>query len=411
MKKQLFFLCAFVLLLSCSNNDDDTYTPKSIELDEKSASLVESDNEFGLELFQKIYDAETESDNIMISPLSVSLALAMTYNGAGNDTKTAMEETLKVYGLTAGEINTSYQTLVSALKSLDPKVTLEIANAIFYSDEFSVEDSFVTTNQDYYDAEVEALDFSSSDAVTTINDWVADNTNNKIEKIIDDISANQVMLLLNAIYFKGIWASDFDEDDTENLPFYLESGSYVTVPTMRKSETLPYYSNSMFQAVKLAYGYGNYSMYVFLPEEDYEVSDLVDDLADNWTTWMNKFSDSASVDLELPRFKYGYEIKLNNVLSAMGMSVAFDPSNADFSGINNERQLYIEYVKHKSFIEVNETGTEAAAVTAVSVGCTSAGINSNISFSVNRPFLYAITEKDTDAILFMGTVKNPESEE
>ena len=411
MKSSLPILLVLFLLFASSCNQDDITLPKTITLDEKSAELIEAENEFGLELFQKIYAGEIESDNIMVSPLSVSLALAMTYNGAKGETKTAMEETLKVYGLSPDEINESYASLVAALKSLDPKVILEIANAIYYREDFPVEQDFVTTNQNYYEAEVEALDFGSSNALNTINGWVADKTHDKIDKILDNISDDHVMFLLNAIYFKGIWQSEFEEDDTEDLAFYLENGSTVQVPTMQKTESLPYYSNNLFRAVKLAYGAGNYNMFVFLPQEDNYVEDIVNELnVDNWKNWMESFTDTVNIDLKLPRLKYKYEIKLNDVLTDMGMGVAFTPGIADFTGINKNGNLNIDYVKHKTFIEVNEKGTEAAAVTIVAIELTSVGSH-NMQFNVNRPFLYAITEKDTDAILFMGTVKNPESEE
>jgi len=410
MKSSLSILLALFLLFAVSCNQDDITLPKTITLDEKSTELIEAENEFGLELFQKIYAGEEAADNIMVSPLSVSLALAMTYNGANGETQKAMEETLKVYGLSPDEINESYASLVAALKSLDPKVILEIANAIYYREGFPVEQDFVSTNQNYYDAEVEALNFSSPQAVNIINDWVADKTHDKIDKILDNISGDHVMFLLNAIYFKGIWQSEFDEDYTEDLPFYLENGSTAQVPTMQKTESLPYYSNNVFRAVKLAYGAGNYNMFVFLPQEENSLEDIVDELSvDTWKSWMESFTDTVNIDLKLPRLKYKYEITLNEVLADMGMGVAFG-DGADFTGINKGGGLKIDYVKHKTFIEVNEKGTEAAAVTVVAIGYTSVGPQ-NMQFNVNRPFLYAITEKDTDAILFMGTVKNPESEE
>ena len=410
MRTSFPILLVLFLLIAGSCNQDDITVPKTITLDEKSVELIEAENEFGLELFQKIYAGEEESDNIMVSPLSVSLALAMTYNGANGDTKTAMEETLKVYGLTPEDINESYASLVAALKSLDPKVILEIANAIYYREGFPVEEDFVATNQNYYEAEVEALDFGSSQALNTINDWVADKTHDKIDKIIDNISGDHVMFLLNAIYFKGIWQSEFDEDATEELPFYLQNGSTVQVPTMKKTESLPYYSNNVFRAVKLAYGAGNYNMFVFLPHEENSLEDIVNELGvDSWKNWMESFTDTVNIDLKLPRLKYKYEITLNDVLSDMGMGVAFG-DGADFTGINKGGGLKIDYVKHKTFIDVNEKGTEAAAVTVVAVVVTSVGPN-NMQFNLNRPFLYAISQKNTDAILFMGTVKNPKSEE
>ena len=398
------FVLGFFLITGCdiANSGDGI---NEIKLTEKTARLLEAENDFGFELFQNVYAAETENKNIMVSPLSVSLALAMTYNGASGETKTAMEKTLKVYGLTPEEINTSYQTLLDGLKSLDKKVLLEIANAIFYREGFPVEEEFVSTNKTYYNAEVDALNFSSPVALKTINGWVANKTNDKIEKILDAISSDHVMFLINAIYFKGMWASEFDKDKTTENSFYPENGSSIQTGFMNQTQTVAMASNDLFSAVQLPYGKGNYNMFVFLPEPDKTLQDIVDKLdKDNWETWMQSFAETKDVIIKLPKFKYEYEITLNDVLSEMGMGVAFTDA-ADFTGINKNGQLKIDFVKHKTFIDVNEEGTEAAAVTVVGIEFTSAP--QNVVFNANRPFLYAITEKSTGAVLFMGTVKNP----
>ncbi|MGE0021374.1 MAG: serpin family protein [Draconibacterium sp.] len=405
MKKiiRLVLISVFVFT-ACDLNK--TIDEPEINISEKTARLLEAENDFGFELFQLVYASETEHENIMLSPLSVSLALAMTYNGANDETKTAMEKTLKVYGLTPDDINKSYFDLVNAIKSLDPKVLLEIANAIFYRNDFVVENNFVNTNRQYYNAEISALDFNSPQAVNTVNNWVAEKTHDKIKTILDRITPQQVMFLLNAIYFKGTWTKEFNSKSTELQLFYPETDSNIQTETMQRVDTLLYTSNNLFSAVQLSYGKGSYNMYVFLPNHDKKLQDIVDNLnADNWETWMKSFSETQNVDIKFPKFKYGYEIKLNNVLTEMGMGVAFT-SAADFTGINRSGSLNIDYVKHKSFIEVNEEGTEAAAVTIVAIERNSVEPQ-KIPFYVNRPFFYAITEKSTGAVLFMGTVKNP----
>ncbi|MCG6186055.1 serpin family protein [Maribellus maritimus] len=393
----------FVFGCDLANSNDEI---DEIKLTEKTAQLLEAENNFGFELFQNIYAFETQSDNIMVSPLSVSLALAMTYNGANGETKTAMEKTLKVYGLTSEAINTSYQTLIDGLKSLDKKVLLEIANAIYYREGFDVEQDFISTNKEYYNADVEAQDFSSPSALETINGWVAEKTHDKIDKILDEISPEQAMFLINAIYFKGMWASEFDKDKTTKDPFYLDNGSTIQTDFMNQTQTVEMASNNLFSAIQLPYGKGKYNMLVFLPETDKTLQDIVDKLdKDNWETWMQSFAETEDVIISLPKFKYKYEIKLNDVLSEMGMGVAFTDA-ADFTGMNKNGQLKIDFVKHKTFIEVNEEGTEAAAVTSVGIETTSMPLY--VEFNANRPFFYAITEKDTKAILFMGTVKKPQ---
>jgi serine protease inhibitor len=408
MKKIIIVFLSFVMLFSaCHEEPLEPGEFKEIVLDEKSAQIVEADNEFGFELFQKIFASETEYENIMVSPFSVSLALAMTYNGAGGETKKAMEETLKLYGLSPEEINTSYQTLVKALKSLDKKVILEIANAIFYRDDFQVENEFISTNKKFYDAEVAALDFGSPNALKTINGWVANKTHDKIDKILDNISRDHVMFLINAIYFKGIWQSEFEKKNTVKKDFYLENGSAVKTDFMQQENSVLYSSNEIFQAVQLPYGQGNYTMYVFLPQAGKSLQDITENLDKaSWENWNENFVEK-NVDIELPKFKFEYEITMNDVLTEMGMGIAFS-SAADFTGINRGGGLNIDYVKHKSFIEVNEEGTEAAAVTVVAIVETSVGETSKVPFYVDRPFLFAITEKSTGAVLFMGTVKNPQ---
>lgn len=413
--KALLTITVFVaacFISACQQQDENMEEIKTIKLDEKSAQVVEADNQFGLELFQKISTSETEAENIMISPMSVALALAMTYNGAEGETKTAMEKTLKKHGLTADEINASYKTLVNALKSLDSKVILEIANAIYYRDNFEVEKNFVSLNKEYYDAEVSPLDFNATgEALAAINGWVAEKTHDKIENIINEISPDHVMFLLNAIYFKGIWQKEFNEKSTIEQDFFPDNVNSIRVEMMCKTDTLEYTSNNLFSAVKMPYGSGNYNMLVLLPEPGKTTKDIISELnTENWNKWQEAFQLTKDLQIQFPKFKFEYEKTLNDVLTEMGMGVAFSGA-ADFRGINKGGGLRIDYVKHKSFIEVKEEGTEAAAVTVVAIEFTSAGPGkSYIPFYVNRPFLFAITEKDTGAILFIGEVKRPVSD-
>ena len=404
-KAILLILVFHLFFVGCKKNDG---IDKEIKLTEKASKLVEADNQFGLELFQKIMASE-EADNMMASPLSVALALAMTYNGANGETQAAMENALKLNGLSPESINESYLFLVDALKSVDEKVILEIANAIYYRQDFSVEPDFISTNQNYYDAEVSPLDFASPASVDIINDWVSAKTHGKIPSILSSITHEQVMFLLNAIYFKGIWAKEFNSESTIDYPFYPESGPSNNVGMMCRLDTLDYTKNNLFSAIKLPYGKGSYNMYVFLPGEGKTTSDVVSALTlDNWATWMEAFTTTKNVDIKMPKFKFSYEKKLNDVLTDMGMGVAFG-SQADFTGINSNGGLNIGFVKHKTFVDVNEEGTEAAAVTVVSIEFTSVGSEpQKIPFYVNKPFLFAITEKNTGAILFIGKVSKPE---
>lgn len=409
MKTTLTFIAmlAFGTLFSCQQEkltDEEIF---KLDLDAKSAQLIEADNAFGLEIFQNIRK-KTNEENIMISPLSISVAFAMAYNGADSETKAEMEKALKLNGLTTEQINNSYKMLINGLQSLDKDVVFEIANAIFYADGFSVKNDFLNTNKNIYDAEIEKLNFNSVLSVQHINNWVADKTHDKITSIIDQLSPDDRMVLLNAIYFNGIWTNKFDENGTQKLSFIKTDGTRTEVPMMKKEETLDYTSNSLFSAIKMPYGTGQYNMVVMLPENDINSQDLIDELSsENWKNWMNNFEQKNPVVITMPRFKYAFETKLNNVLKEMGMEKAFQPKIADFSKMSDE-DLYISSAIHKSFIDVNENGTEAAAVTSITMSTTSIGIEPpKTYFNVNRPFVFAITEKDTNAILFIGEVQNP----
>ena len=409
--KTIKFLIASILIilvsLSCEKTNPEP-GPKEIKLTLKGKQLVEADNLFGLKLFKEVLESEEADKNIMISPLSVSLALAMTYNGADGTTKEAMEKTLELSGLTVDEINENYKDLIDALVSVDPKVLMSIANSIWYKHTFEVEQDFINVNQDYYYAEVTPLDFCSPDAVNTINNWVADKTNNKITEILDYIPSDAVMYLINAIYFKGIWKFEFDESETEEAPFYLNDETTKDVPMMVQEASFNYLSNDLLEAVEMLYGIGNYSMIILLPKNGKTLNDITEQLNnENWNRWLGEFHEEAKVQIHLPKFKFEYKNQLNDELINMDMGIAFEPYLADFSKINPNEQLFISRVIHKTFIEVNEEGTEAAAVTMVEISLTSAGGETFIPFHVNKPFIFAIKERYTNSIIFIGKVMEP----
>lgn len=410
--KTLFTFFALLILISavsCQQENIENNEPKIIDLDQKSALLIESDNAFGLEIFQKIRKNSPE-ENIMISPLSISVALAMAYNGADSDTKTEMEKTLKLYGLTPEEINAAYKSLIAALQSVDEKVVFELANAIFYKEGFAVKPDFLNIIKNYYNAEVASLDFNSPSAVNTINGWVAAKTHDKILSIIDKLNAADRMVLLNAVYFNGIWTKEFNKEGTKMGNFVIKDGESIEIPLMNKEDKLEYLSNSLFEAVKLPYGKGQYNMIVMLPAQNKNSQNVIDELsAENLKKWEKDFKIEEHVVVTMPRFKFAFETSLNEVLKEMGMPKAFS-DQADFSKITGKKDLFISSVRHKSFIDVNENGTEAAAVTSITLGTTSAGPGDTVKkiyFTVDKPFIFAITEKDTGAILFMGEVQNP----
>jgi len=396
------------LFTQCLNNPispPNSGSSRQLTLSERS--LVESDNKFGFKLFQEIAQEENDK-NIFISPLSVSMALGMTYNGADGDTKTAMENTLGLSGLTVQQINESYESLIKLLSNLDPKVKFQIANSIWYREMFPVKNEFLDINRRYFDAEVSGLDFDDPKTLDIINGWVNDKTNGKIETILDEpIHPLTMMFLINAIYFKGTWTYEFDPTKTMDDIFVSGDGSKVPCQMMVQENDFQYFENEAFQAIDLPYGDGEFRMTIFLPSFENDVDSLIAELnQENWNRWINSFH-KQKLTLQMPKFTLEYEIELNDALKALGMDVAFQSCCADFTKMYNKEEvglnLFISKVKHKTFVDVNEEGTEAAAVTSVEMRLESVGT----FMRVDRPFMFAIREIGSETILFMGKIVEP----
>jgi serpin B len=353
------------LLLQCADKIfDPVKVPEKRDLTSFEKQLVQSGNVFGIELFKKINEFEQDK-NIFISPLSVSMVLGMTLNGADGTTFEAMQSTLELGGMSQTQINESYQSLIELLSQLDPKVIFNLANSIWYRQGFQVEQEFINVNQTYFDAAVRELDFGNPEAVKIINGWVNDKTNGKIEKIVEKITPDIVMFLINAIYFKGTWTYEFEKNKTKDDQFTNPGGSTVPVKMMVQEGDFNYLENEDFQAINLPYGDSDFSMLVILPGSGKTTETIIDQMSTTkWQEWTGAF-DTVGVKLEMPRFKLEYKLSLVDVLDALGMGVAFDLGSANFSRIIKNAGLYISEVLHKTFVEVNEEGTEAAAVTAV----------------------------------------------
>jgi serpin B len=386
--------------------------PRSeLPMSDKAASLdtklVSANTKFGFNLFSQLLTKDSNK-NIFFSPSSIALALAMTYNGASGSTQEAMAQALELQGMNLQQINSAGAELKATLENPDPQVTLNIANSLWVDQNVSLKPDFIQNNQDFYQAKVTNLNFSDTGASTsTINNWVKENTKGKIDKIVDTIEPNQALFLLNAIYFKGSWTKEFDQEKTANFPFYISKGEEKQHPVMSQSGEYKYYETEQFQAVSLPYGEnGRVSFYIFLPKEDSNLNSLYENLnAANWEKWMSQFANREGF-VRLPRFKMDYEATLNDALSALGMQEAFS-GNADFSSMGNN--LKISQVKHKTFVEVNEEGTEAAATTSVGIRMLSAKLPSQKPFEmiVNRPFFCAIRDNQTQSVLFMGSIVEP----
>ena len=403
--------CLVSLVFAGCNNLDSMLpdkTPNEPEVMPVNTNVVTANTEFGFDLFNDIRKTEQDK-NIFISPLSISIALAMTLNGASGETEQAMTNTLQLQGLDSESINTGYAGLRHALHTSDPKVTLTIANSLWARQAVPFKQDFLQRNTEFFGAQVSTLNFMDPNTLTTINQWVNTNTNGKIEKILDEINPDMVLFLINAIYFKGTWQTEFDPSRTRDGTFYLATGAEKQVPMMTRNGDYAFYENyeAKFQAISLPYGDGRMSMYIFLPYRDSDLNTFLDGLnTENWENWMSQFREQE-VFLSMPKFKLEYEKTLNNPLHSLGMGIAFAPGGADFSRMADlealGQNLYIGEVLHKAVVEVNEEGTEAAAVTSVGIRATSLPPQ----FIADRPFFFAIRDNETKTVLFMGTVVDP----
>lgn len=401
----------FVTATACG---DDATGPSSIAelprpLSADEVEVIRSANAFGLKLVRQLRMTAGEGENIFISPLSVSMALGMAYNGAAAETREAMAETLELTGLSIEVVNRAYRDLIDLLVDLDPSVSFLLGNSIWYRDGFPVHPAFLDVNREFFDAEVRPLDFDSPDAPATINGWVEDKTRGRIEEIIESsIDPLTMMFVINAIYFKGAWTTQFEQSLTRDGTFTLVDGREVQVPMMTfpSDLELDVYLDEGLEVVDLPYGGGAYSATIVLPPRDGDLGALLASLdQERWDEILSGLR-PLEVNVVMPKFALEYEINLKDVLSAMGMEIAFDDRLADFSGISPQF-LYISEVRHKSFLRVDEEGTEAAAATSVEFGTVSAPP----VIVIDRPFLFVIRERLSGTILFAGGVASVASDQ
>ena len=399
---------ALALAAACSGTTEPdaapsaplTTLPRALTAGEQR--VIGAANDFSFALFRRLSTAQ-QGDNVFTSPLSATMALGMAMNGAAGTTHDEMRTTLG-FGATApeAEIGESYKSLIALLRGLDPSVDFRIANSIWYRTGFPVHQSFLDAGRDWFDARVSAIDFGSPAAVPTINDWVSQATVGKIPTILETIRDDQIMFLINAIYFKGSWRTRFDPAQTIDAPFHALGGDQPA-KLMHREGTMKYLESADFKAVDLPYGSNAYSMTVVLPNEGRSVETVASSMQSaSWAEWMTQFRD-AEVDLQLPRLKLAWERGLIPDLESLGMRAAFVPGGADFTRLSPAgRDLYISVVKQKTYVDVNEEGTEAAAVT--NVGITLVSMPVRVPFRVDRPFILVLRERLSGTILFMGKI-------
>lgn len=389
-------------VVACDGSPNEPNEPVR-DLTTAEQQVSSANTGFGISLLKEVLEAE-DKPNVLLSPLSVSMALGMTTNGARGATWDAMRTTLGFGGMDEAAMNEAYAGLLRQLDARDPKVEFAIANSVWHEQTFPVERPFLDAAADYFDAEVRAIDFRAPSAPSTISGWVEDRTGGRIKNLIQSIDPLEIMFLVNAVYFKAPWAEPFEEQATRNGPFRTLDNRNVSVPMMTADANRPVYQDDEVEAVEMVYADGAFGMVIVAPAEGRTLDALVSGLtAARWNAWMNGLQ-SGRVMFTMPKFRFDYGTKLNDALTAMGMGIAFEAFQADFGRINpNRNDLHISRVEHKTFIDVHEKGTEAAAATAVGIGITSLPP----SITIDRPFLFAIRERSTGTLLFVGRVGDP----
>lgn len=379
-------------------------TPNLRPLTAAEVKTVASSNDFAFRAFSTLR-AKEAATNLFISPLSISSAITMTYNGTDGTTKQAIKETLGFAPQTDTEINESFKMLAELLPNIDKNVKFTTANSIWHGQQYQLQAPFVSKNVTYFDAMVKGLDFSSTGSKDVINNWVKNKTNGKIESLIESTNADDVMYLVNAIYFKGTWTYQFDKQLTRRADFHKEDGTSVSTDFMTlKNGQYAYYADATKQVIDLPYGNQQFSMTLILPAASKTVADITPELnSANLSTWLAG-AHTSSLELRLPKFKMEYKKELKEALTQLGMGIAFS-DQANFSQMiqGTKSGLQISKVLHKTYLDVNEEGTEAAAATSVGIITTSLPS----SITADRPFVFLIREKSSNVILFIGQLMAP----
>lgn len=410
----LVIFCCTLFFWSCdsseivNNGGDDTIDPpEEIELTKAETRIAELSADLGTKIFALMmqeHAGDAATANFMISPYSLNNALAILWNGAKGDTRTEIET---VMGFDKGEsdiLNGYFNKMGNALLKIDPLTKLAIANSVWYKKDAILKSDFKESIEKWHNAEIKGVDFSLPTTKNEMNQWCSDNTNNLINNVIGETIAADLIYLMNALYFKGEWMEGykFKESDTRHMEFTLDDGSKTKVPIMNQQNFLMNIENELLTGVSLPFGNNAYSMRLFLPQEGVSLDEMVAELATpGYQTSMGEWNRGA-INLFMPKFKIAYNNSLNDVLIKMGMENTFS-GEGDYSGAFEDMDMYVSNVKQHTFIEVNERGAEAAAVTVVN-GTTAPLFRAVV---LNRPFVFQIRENSTGCILFMGKVGNP----
>lgn len=406
MKRFAWLFAAMLVLLPGSCNELDPeggknpFTP--ISLTTKQTGYVQAGTAFAWKFIDQVdeHARKEKEKEWFVSPLSLQIALGMLLNGAQNETAAEICRTLGYDEGETAEINAWCKLMLEQLPKVDKKTDLALADAIFYNKKLTLKGPFRNDVTSWYDAQLEALDFSKTKAsADVINKWCDKQTKGMIPHVLDEVSPTALAYLVNALYFKSEWSEKFPKGNTTNETFTDEAGQKSQVKMMKlASKEFSYGETDLYQIVRLPYGNGNFAMTVFLPKSGHTVSELTAEMAKGA---LPRFFGSAEVDLWLPRFETKYHIQLNGILCQLGMPSAFNPGKADFLAMSDQPS-YVDFVQQDAIVKVDEEGTEAAAVTVIGMEYAAAAPPTKAVFHADHPFLYLITETSTGAVLFAG---------
>ena len=392
-------------LLSCSSDGIDAGSSEvqPVQIPDRVASGT---NAFAFDFFKNLQQVESLEGNLFVSPLSLHIALGMLLNGAENETAAEISKTLKMEGVPTTDLNAAYKTLVHDMPVADAKVNLGLANSVWYRNTFQVETDFTNVLRQSFDAEITGLEFNDA-AKARINQWASDKTNGKIKTVLDRINPDDVMFLLNALYFKGDWTTKFDAKNTVDHPFRLSNGTEKNVKMMFSKSDFALSGTEKYTAVKLPYGNKQFEMTLLVPQGQHSISDIMNSFTA--AEWSKIKSDTVKtgISLGLPRFTLEYSKKLDEALKHMGINKVF--TNSAELGKISKTGTRVSFVKQDTYLGIDEKGTEAAAVTTIGITVTSAGPQQPRQILCDRPFGMIISEKTSNTILFMGRITNPES--
>jgi serpin B len=408
--KRNSFIFLLLLAFACSSPANENNSGELGEvptLTDIPTSFTSETTDFAFNLLKTANKSEPSGDNMFISPLSVHIALGMLLNGADGTTAQEINKILEINGMEIQQANRFYASLLSNLPKADDKVNLNIANSVWYRNSFLVETSFLQSLQNAFQAEATPLNFDDVNAKNVINNWVNAKTQGRIPTIIDQINADDVMFLINAVYFKGDWKYQFAPEATQDWLFNLTSRSTKKVKMMNMQADIAYNQRNNYTTVVLPYGKGNFNLTLLLPNPDQNLTDFINNFTSvEWNNLQNSLAGTRKVNVGLPKFTLEYDITLNGILQNMGMLQAFGRS-ANLSKISKQGGLFVSSVKHKTFLQIDEKGTEAAGVTSIGIVATSVNPNTPPTVIFDRPFLMVISEKQSNTVLFMGKIMNP----